>query len=171
MPLLLDNKSQGKVLDALTEGIQRDSNISILSTLFSIYGFHALEKQLAHAKSLRLLIPFNDGVAATKEPLSFLINEILGDEADRRFRNRLNVTEISRRCEQWLRENAKIRMVSLPIFQNLFHIENPDRRAMAIHGSSPFTSSGLGVVPSKGYEMNTCFTAMPENVQSPHVAV
>ena len=46
--------------------------------------------------------------------------------------------------------------------QNLFHIENPDGSTIAVHGSSPFTSAGLGVVPSDGYEMNTCFTTPTE---------
>lgn len=162
MPLLLDNKGQGKVVDMLSEGIQKNANITILSTSFSVYGFSALEKQLSHAKGMRLLIPSTNAFNINNEQTSFRVNEISGGEADRRFRNKLNLATTARRCLQLLQEKAQIRTVSLPVLQNLFHVENPDGTSMAIHGSSPFTSTGLGVVPSKGYEINTCFTEVPE---------
>ena len=60
MTLLLDNKGQGKVGDALAEGIHANAHVSILSSLFSIYGYSALKKQLERADALRLLIPSND---------------------------------------------------------------------------------------------------------------
>ena len=65
MTVLLDNKGQGKVGDALAEGIQANAHISILSSLFSIYGYSALKKQLESTDVLRLLIPSNDTPAAS----------------------------------------------------------------------------------------------------------
>ena len=44
----------------------------------------------------------------------------------------------------------------------MIHVENPDGKSIAIHGSSPFTSTGLGVIPSAGYEMNTLFSTPTE---------
>ena len=44
MPELLDNKGQGRVGNALEKSIQANANVSILSSLFSIYGYSALEK-------------------------------------------------------------------------------------------------------------------------------
>ena len=43
MTVLLDNKSQGKVGDALAEGIRPNACISILSSLFSIFPPHLQE--------------------------------------------------------------------------------------------------------------------------------
>ena len=162
MTVLLDNKGQGRVGNALEKSIQANANVSILSSLFSIYGYSALEKKLNRTNTLRLLIPSGNTPTASKDVIPFRITELTGGEADRRFRNSLNMNEIARRCSQFLREKAQIRTVFLPVPQNLFHIDNPDGSAIAIHGSSPFTSTGLGVVPSKGYEMNTCFKEPPE---------
>ena len=163
MTVLLDNKGQGKVGDALGKSIQADAHLSIVSGLFSIYGYAVLKNQLSQIDALRLLIPLNDGdsmLATDKQPLQMA--SVTGDKGDRRFRNSLNLTQIARECAEWLKQKADIKAVSLPVFQNLFHIENADGSSIAIHGSSPFTSSGLGFTPSRGYEMNTYFTTAPE---------
>ncbi len=162
MTVLLDNKVQGKVGDALAEGIQANAHVSILSSLFSIYGYSSLKKQLERAGVLRLLIPSNETSVSSRKVEPFRVAGLTGSKADRRFRNSLNITEIARECSQWLQQKAEIRSVSLPVLQNLFHIENPDGSSLAVHGSSPFTSAGLGVVPSNSYEMNTCFTTSAE---------
>lgn len=151
MTQLLDNKNQGVVQDALKKNIQPNARLSILSGLFSIYGYAALKQELATIDSLRLLLPVQK--AADNAP--FHLEQLIGTSADRHFRNTLNIPQIARECAAWLEEKADIRAVSLPVPQNLFHIQNRDETAIAIHGSSPFTSTGLGVVPSAGYEMNT----------------
>ncbi len=163
MTMLLDNKGQGKVGDALGKSIQADARFSVVSGLFSIYGYAVLKNQLARIDALRLLIPSNDAGAMLPGDKHLLqVEGLAGDEGDRRFRNSLNLTEIARECAGWLEQKADIRAVSLPVFQNLFHIENTDGSTVAIHGSSPFTSSGFGVTPPRGYEMNTCFTTPSE---------
>ena len=162
MTVLLDNKGHGKVGDALAEGIRTNARVSILSSLFSIYGYSALKKQLERADVLRLLIPSNDTPVASGNVKPFRVAGLTGGEADRRFRNSLNMAKLARDCSGWLQQKAEIKTVSLPVLQNLFHIENQDGSSIAIHGSSPFTSAGLGAVPSDGYEMNTCFTTLAE---------
>jgi hypothetical protein len=101
MTVLLDNKGQGKVGDALAEGIQANAYISILSSLFSIYGYSALKRQLEHANVLRLLIPSNDtpGFAGNAKP--FRVAGLTGSDADRRFRNTLNMTELAQEAFAW----------------------------------------------------------------------
>jgi superfamily II DNA or RNA helicase len=153
MTILLDNKGQGKVGDALSKSIEAEARLSIVSSMFSIYGYAVLKKELKQIDALRLLIPQND---------AGVDKSLIGDEGDRRFRNSLNMVKVARECAGWLDKKADIRAVSLPVFQNLFHVENKDESAVAIHGSSPFTSSGLGVTPSLGYEMNTLFTTPQE---------
>lgn len=96
MTALLDNKGQGKVGDALADGIQANARLSILSSLFSVYGYTALKKQLARAGLLRLLIPSNDTPIAPGSEQPFRVAGLTGSEADRRFRNSLNLPEISR---------------------------------------------------------------------------
>ena len=163
MTKLLDNKGQGKVGEALAEGLQAKARLSILSGLFSVYGYSMLKKPLTQAGDLRLLIPLNANRNTSGTDQPFMMPSLAGSDADRRFRNSLNLVETARECAQWLQKKAEIRTVALPVLQNLFHIANPDGSAMAVHGSSPFTSAGLGAVPSDGYEMNTCFTTPVES--------
>ena len=162
MTKLLDNKGHGKVGKVLAKAIQADASLSVLSSFFSIYGYSALEKEFARLDTLRLLIPVSDAQDATGNELPFHIPGLAGDESDRRFRNSLNLTKVARECAEWLQQKAEVKAVSLPVPQNLFHVENSDGSALAISGSSPFTSAGLGVVPSDSYEMNTCFTTQEE---------
>ena len=157
MTTLLDNRGQGKVGDALAKSIKADARLAIASSLFSIYGYSALSKQLGKIKALRLLIPMN-----AEGELPFRIDGLAGCDTDRRFRNELNLTEVARECAQWLEKKSEVRAVSLPVAQNLIHVENPGGDTVAVHGSSPFTSSGLGAVPSSGYEMNTLFSTPTE---------
>jgi len=114
MPTLLDNRVQGKVGDVLREGIQRDARLSILSSHFSIYGYSCLKKQLSHAGTLRLILPSNDAAAGVGREYPFRVVGLTGSEADRRFRNSLNLTKVARECAEWLKQKADIKVVSLP---------------------------------------------------------
>ncbi|MCK4546372.1 MAG: hypothetical protein KAW17_02930 [Candidatus Eisenbacteria sp.] len=71
MTVLLDNKGQGKVGDALAKSIEANARLAILSGLFSVYGYSALKKQLVRAGALRLLIPSNDSAAVPGEGQPF----------------------------------------------------------------------------------------------------
>ncbi len=160
---LLDNKRQGTVGNALSTALQVGSRLSVVSSLFSIYGYAAIKNKLAHINEIRLLIPSNN-ISFTlpdgKQP--FHITDLAGNNEDRRFRNSLNMPALARECADWLQKKADIRTASVPIPQNLFHIDNPDGSTAAIYGSSPFTSSGLGATPSPGFEMNTYTTSSVE---------
>lgn len=162
MTMLLDNGKNGKVITMLTKSIRKNARISILSSLFSVYAFSNLRKNFSQSDSLRLLISaFSFPHLPENDQNSYHL-ELAGGKADRRFRNSLNLMVTALECAQWLEEYADIRSVSLPVSQNLFHIENPGDKSIAIHGSSTFTSAGLGIVPSDGFEMNTCFTTQEE---------
>ena len=80
MTVLLDNKTQGKVGDALIESIQANARLSILSGLFSVYGYSILKKQLMQAESLRLLVPLKDTLVSTDNEKPFHIQGLAGSE-------------------------------------------------------------------------------------------
>lgn len=162
MAKLIDNKNQGKVGEVLAEGIKANARMSILCTLFSVYGYSALARQLGRAAELRLLLSLSGLAPNPGKEGTFYLDSLAGESADRRFRNTLNLPLVARECARWLQQHATIKALSVPVPQNLFHVENPDGSALAVHGSSSFTSTGLGIVPSNGYEMNTCFTSPEE---------
>lgn len=148
--MLLDNKKNGKVGDKFGENISTDSKLSIISGLFSIYGFEELKKELVKVESVRFL--FSNPPLSNEGLPSYLIQGLNGDEYERRFQNQLNQTNIAKECADWLSQKAQIKVVKKPhtLNQNLFHINNQED-SMAISGSSHFTASGLGY----GFEVNT----------------
>ena len=162
MTILLDNKTQGKVGETLAGSIGQDARLAIVSSLFSIYGYKSLRKVLSEVQSLRLLLPVLKVSQESVADDRFRLLDPSGGEQDRQFRNALNVSRVARECAEWLEQKTEIKTVTSPVPQNLFHVKNPDGEALAIHGSSSFTSSGLGFTPSPAYEMNTCFTTPEE---------
>jgi SNF2 family DNA or RNA helicase len=83
-----------------------------------------------------------------------------GDAFERRFKNQLNQHQIAKECADWLTKKAEIKRVNNPysVNQNLFHVQKAPGSAVAIQGSSNFTTSGLGFSESDKYDMNMCLT-------------
>lgn len=160
--MLLDNRTHGKVGDALAEGIKSGADLSVLSGLFSVYAYDLLRRELARVASIRLLLPTGPAGASVGDDQPFRVPGLAGTDADRRFRNTLNLSKVARDCADWLERKAEVRAVASPVTQNLFHVANGNGDALAIHGSSPFTSAGLGFAPSAGYDMNACFSTPDE---------
>jgi hypothetical protein len=125
--------------------IKLKARISILSSNFSIFAYKTLRRQLEKAESIRLLFQKN----------SLNASSILGGEIERRFRNSLEQSRVAQDCKAWLDQKVDIKVTTMPTPQNLIIVQNEDGGSFAITGSSPFTSVGLGVLPSNGYEMNT----------------
>lgn len=154
--MLLDNKKNGKVGDALKVSLKSGARLSIISGLFSIYGFEVLKKELARVENVRLL--FSKIEVPKEGTLNF--QGLNGDTFERRFKNRLNQAQIAKECADWLDKKAEVKVVNNPhiLNQNLFHILTNKSESLAIQGSSHFTTSGLGFTESDKYDMNMCLT-------------
>ncbi|MEY3288680.1 MAG: hypothetical protein RLZZ419_922, partial [Pseudomonadota bacterium] len=154
--MLLDNKKNGKVGDTLRDNLQAGSSLAIIAGLFSIYGFDALKKELNRVDQVRLLFSKIQNVPGDNLPLPGLN----GDAFERRFKNQLNQHQIAKECADWLTKKAEIKRVNNPysVNQNLFHVQKEQSSALAIQGSSNFTTSGLGFSESDKYDMNMCLT-------------
>lgn len=145
--MLLDNKTHGKVGDELRRAIEPDSKVAILSGLFTVFGFAALKSELAKIERSKLLLADDDAI---------LPSQLAGNADEIGLKNELNLQHIAAECAQWVRRKAEVRALSgAPIRQNLFHVRQPSGSAIAISGTSDLTASGLGVVPSAAFAMNT----------------
>ena len=158
--MLLDNRKNGKVGDELRRHIDAGSKLSVISGLFSIYGFDALKKELRQIDKLRLVIaqdPANTN--ASGAGFEFLA----GDGFELRLKNQLNQAQIAKECARWINDKAEVRSATNPpaLGQNLFHLQGSNGSAVAIQGSSSFTSTGLGNVESDRYHMNMCTSDAP----------
>jgi len=152
--MLLDNKKNGKVGDELRRHLSGGTRLSIVSALFSIYGYESLKKELNAVEGARLLLCPERMVDEDAPYFAALA----GDEFELRFRNQLNQAQIAKECAKWLRDKAEVRIARNPraFGQNLMLANAPNGQAVGIQGSSAFTSTGLGYSESNRYHMNIC---------------
>ena len=154
--MLLDNKKNGKVGDELRKHLSIGTKLSVMSGLFSIYGFEVLKKELKAVDSARFLLfpkTFNDN----KDDV-FTFPMLEGDDFELRYKNLLNQMQIAKECSKWLTEKAEVRIARSPqsFGQNLMLADRADENAVAIQGSSTFTSTGLGYSESSRFHINMC---------------
>jgi len=161
--MLLDNKKNGKVGDKLRSHLANGSKLSIISGLFSIYGFESLKKELHHIDTLRLVLSQNP-VNSNLQEAGYA--SLAGDRFELRFKNQLNQAQVAKECALWLKEKAEIRTATNPmaLSQNLFHVQEGNGEAIAIQGSSEFTSTGFGYTETDRYHMNTCTASKTSTV-------
>lgn len=157
--MLLDNKKNGKVGDELRKYLTDGAKLSVISGLFSIYGFESLKKELRQIDGTRLVLcqsPVNDNSSSA-------FSSITGDQFELRFKNQLNQTQVARECARWLADKVQVRAATNPgaFGQNLLHVQNKNGEAIGIQGSSSFTSTGFGYTESDRYHMNMCAVDAP----------
>lgn len=161
---ILDNKKNNKVGIKLKEDIKTDTKLSVISSYFTIYAYKSLREELKKIKKLRLLFSEPTFIENKKDiKREFNLNGsyekgIAGDRYELKLKGELTQTEIARECADWLMEKVEVRAYdgeySIP--QKMFIIENENSKEenSYITGSSDFTSSGLGFVPSEKPEIN-----------------
>lgn len=92
--MLLDNKSHGKVVTELKKTLGSGSKLSVLSGMFSIYGYAALKKELSSLEEIRLLL--------SKMLPQDIPYTIAGTSAELRLKNQLDQARIAKECANWL---------------------------------------------------------------------
>ena len=160
---ILDNKVQGRVIDKLRENIKFGTRLSIISAYFTIYAYEELRKELGKIEKLRLLFSEPTFVKNKKDinrefKLSGSYERgLAGDRYEMKLKNELKQSEIAKECANWIREKVEVRAYDeeYPLPQKMYLMENKKDESACIFGSSDFTSSGLGLVPSKKLEANT----------------
>ena len=151
--MLLDNRNNGYVGSELKKRSFEGSKLAVLSSLFTIYGYAALKKELDKLSDSRLLL--TNWQHQT-------LQSLVGTEAEVRLTNQLNQRRIARECAKWIRGKVEVKASREPhqSGQNLIHLitngSGPENeKAFAVHGSATLTPTGLGEVRSNGLQMNT----------------
>lgn len=147
--MLLDNRNNGYVGDELKKCSFDNSKLAVLSSLFTIYGYASLRKELSKLSDSRLLLTDWQGHD---------LQTLVGSEAEVRLTNQLNQRLIARECAKWLRGKVTVK-ASIQAHlssQNLIHLTTNDSQdPFAVHGSATLTPSGLGDVRSDNLQINT----------------
>lgn len=149
-----DNHDHGTVGQFLKDKMKDDSELSIVSAFFTIYGYDALKEYLEKIKSLRFL--YGDPSFTKSVDPSIGSKKIFRIEDENiELTNILEQNRIARECANWIQRKVEIRSVNKANFLHgkLYHINNNGIED-AIVGSSNFTVRGLGLSPQKNIELN-----------------
>ena len=98
--MLLDNKNNGHVGNELRRNLSAESKLSVLSSLFSIYGYASLKKELNRLPAVRLLLSEWDDLQ---------LQSLVGSESTLRLINKLDQKRIARECARWLSGKIEVR--------------------------------------------------------------
>lgn len=144
--MLLDNKNSGYVGKELKKRSFEDSKLAVLSSLFTLYGFASLKKELSKTQQTRLyLTNWQDQN----------LQSLIGTEQEIRLLNQLDQKRIAAECAKWLQSKVEVRASQTPqVAQNLIHLQSGED-SFAVHGSAIFSPIGLGDVRSDNLQMNT----------------
>lgn len=74
------------------------SKLSVLSSLFTLYGFTSLKKELWKLQSTRLFLTDWQGLS---------LQSLIGSEQDVSLTNKLNQKRVAAECAKWLRGNVE----------------------------------------------------------------
>lgn len=156
--MIIDNKTNGKVGDALSGSLMSETKLSAVTGAFSIFGFDAISQHLNKIQNARLIITQLHQLAASGEKQSG--SSLSGDKFEIRLRNELKQAKIARECAQWVQQKAQVRTTKQngSVNQTLFHVDNGSAPGLAIQGSSQFTSSGFGYSESASFDINMGFS-------------
>ncbi|HNA86181.1 MAG TPA: helicase-related protein [Nitrospira sp.] len=134
---LLKNSGADRVIDLLDPKLQKGSQLDVVTPEFSLFAFSALQAKLATLKQSNIVLPSLDGEL-----------RLLGNEADRPARNQLLSRWLAKRCAEWVKTAAEIRLAKGRVPQGVAVVRDANGAAQqVVMGSFGLTSDGLGITP------------------------
>jgi hypothetical protein len=116
--------------------------LALASPAFSLFAFAELRDLLETLDSCRIVLP-----AIDQDDLG-----LTGSDADRSFRNRLELRWLARECSTWIRKRAEVRGAPALLPQSILIAGKPQSETQrVITGNCPFTTEGLGVTPHAAF--------------------
>ena len=96
---LIKNTGSDRVIDELRQTLAPPSSLSLASPGFSLFAFAELRELLQKLDDCRVVLPATPG------------NELglAGSDADRAFRNRLQLRWLARECAAWIKGKVELR--------------------------------------------------------------
>lgn len=143
--MLLDNKTSGQVGSELKKQPFSGSRLSVLSSLFTLYGFASLKHEFKQLESVRVIFT---------EWESLNLQSLVGAEPDVRLLNQLQQKRIAGEFSHWLASKADVKASVRPqAGQNIIHLAAPEHN-YAISGTATLSPAGLGDVRSDSLHMS-----------------
>lgn len=147
----IDNHYE-KVGDDLKETIKPKSKVQIVASIFSMYGYKALKKELENIEELKFIFAnptFIKMEADQKEQKIFEIDTnkrqkaLSGSEFEMKLKNELNGTAIAKECKQWIEKKARFKTnISNSAIQKFINVSNDTQTTYL--NIDEFSTAGLG---------------------------
>lgn len=147
--MLLDNKNRGYVGAELKKHSFEGSKLAVLSSLFTLYGFSSLKKELSKVDQTRLYL--TDWQEQS-------LQSLIGTTHEVRLLNQLDQKRVAAECAKWIRGKIEVKAsLTKQVTQNLIHLQSK-QVSFAIHGSATISPIGLGDIGSNSLQMNMGLT-------------
>ena len=174
---VIDNKFI-KLGDDLKNTIKPNSKLQICASIFSMYGFESLKKELSKVESLNFIFAdptFVSTVSNKRETREFEVNirvrekSINGSEYEVRLKNELNGKAIAKECAKWVREKAQFKSnINYSPIDKFINIENKKsllskNNLTTYLNVDQFNTIGFGY--EKGNSLFTTVTKVDDNYE------
>ena len=144
---LIKNTGDNRVVDELRAALGPESTLDIASPALSVFAYSEIKDLLEKIATCRLVIPTVPG-----QELG-----LLGGDADRPFRNRLDARASAARLAAWLESKVDIRGAPIQLPQSFLAIgSNGGQPSRALTGHCAFTTDGLGLTPGNQFSLIQC---------------
>jgi len=170
---VIDNKFK-KLGDDLKNTIKPNSKIQICASIFSMYGFESLRKELSKIDNLKFIFAnptFVEDVSSKKESREFELSarekSVNGSEFEVKLKNELNGKTIAKACAKWVKEKAQfksnINYDDIDRFINIKTDENNKEDYTTYLNVDKFNTVGLGY--EKGNSLFTTVTKVDNDYE------
>jgi hypothetical protein len=135
---LVRNAGTDRVIDLIQSEFRTGGRLDFLTPSASLFAFEeVLRAGGAKLDKSRLALPQESADLA-----------LLGTEADRPARNRLQTARLAKQFADWLRDRAEVRRAGGAVPQGLAVVRSPDGTPkQAVHGAFGLNTDGLGLTP------------------------
>ncbi|MFD1485268.1 helicase-related protein [Lacticaseibacillus baoqingensis] len=167
---LIDNKGDNTLEKLVSKKVTKHSKISIQTAAFSIFAFHALQKEIKRSKELRLVLTKS---FFEKEETSFLKRyeiaqdkeDISGNKYEIKLRNKMNSAFIARETAELIEDKVKVRQLAQnrSALDELLIDNNDDEGSLVVPAMFKFTSDGLGITESNNVSSMTAIDGADPN--------
>lgn len=152
---IIANIGADRVVDLIRSRLTPESVLKVASPEFSLFAYAELRRELERVAKVSLILP----------ELTNYDLQLLGGEADRAARNRLQLRWLARGSTRWLTRKAEVRITAKPLPQAMILFDDKSVEPCALVGSCAFTSEGLGTVPGDTLGI-TQFSEEPAGVEA-----
>ncbi len=133
---LVRNTGSDRVMDVLRPWFIPGRNIDIVTPAFSLFAFSEMVREMFSLLQCRLLLP----------PVTAELT-VMGSDADRAARNRLQTRWLASRMVQWIQSKVEVKRALGAVPQGAFVIRDGNAQPIQVLlGSLAFSTDGLSVI-------------------------